>query len=49
MDYFYAASPFGKSGLVDYYIKTKYKPSDKFIIAADLHQFTSAASSFRCK
>jgi hypothetical protein len=44
MDYFYAASPFGKSGLQDYYIKTKYKPADKFFVAADVHQFTSATS-----
>jgi hypothetical protein len=44
MDYFYAASPFGKGGLQDYYIKTKYKPSDKFSLAADVHQFTSAMS-----
>jgi hypothetical protein len=44
MDYFYAASPFGKSGLQDYYIKTRYKPSDRFSLAADVHQFTSATS-----
>jgi hypothetical protein len=43
MDYFYAASPFGKGGLVDYYIKSKYKPSDKFWLTADVHQFSSAA------
>ncbi|MDB5250220.1 MAG: hypothetical protein JWQ40_4614, partial [Segetibacter sp.] len=44
MDYFYVASPFGKNGLVDYYIKTKYKPCDKFLLSADLHQFNSAES-----
>lgn len=44
MDYFYAASGFGKGGLVDYYIKSKYKPTDKFQLAADIHQFSSAAS-----
>jgi hypothetical protein len=44
MDYFYAASGFGKSGLVDYYIKTKFKPSDKFLLTADAHQFSSAAN-----
>lgn len=44
MDYFYAASPFGKGGLTDYYIKAKYKASDKFLLAADLHQFNSATS-----
>lgn len=44
MDYFYAASSFGRGGLQDYYIKTKYKPSDKVSLAADIHQFTSATS-----
>lgn len=44
MDYYYAANGFGKNGLVDYYLKSKYKPSDKLIISADLHQFNSAAS-----
>lgn len=43
MDYFYAASGFGKGGLVDYYAKAKYKTSDKFQLSADLHQFSSAA------
>ena len=42
MDYFYAASPFGKGGLTDYYLKGKYKASDKFILSADLHQFNSS-------
>ncbi len=44
MDYFYAASSFGKGGLTDYYIKTRLKPSDKYWLTADLHQFSSAAS-----
>ncbi|WP_147205050.1 alginate export family protein [Segetibacter aerophilus] len=44
MDYFYAANPFGKGGLTDYYIKAKYKTSDKFLLSTDLHQFNSAAS-----
>jgi len=43
MDYFYAANPFGKAGLVDYYVKGKYKASDKFLFSADVHQFNSAA------
>lgn len=43
MDYFYAASGFGKGGLVNYYLKTGYKLTDKFQLAADLHQFSSAA------
>jgi hypothetical protein len=44
MDYFYASSAFGKGGLTDYYIKAKYKASDKFLLSADLHQFNSATS-----
>jgi len=44
MDYFYAASGFGKGGLVDYYIKAKFKPSDKFLLTADAHQFSSTAN-----
>lgn len=42
MDYFYAANPFGKAGLTDYYLKTRYKLSDKFLLTTDLHQFNSA-------
>lgn len=42
MDYFYVASPFGRGGLQDYYLKAKYKPSDKVTLGADLHQFSSA-------
>ncbi len=44
MDYYYAASGFGKAGLVDCYVKAKFKPSDKYLITADLHSFSSAAS-----
>jgi hypothetical protein len=44
MDYFYAASPFGKGGLTDYYFKAKLKPSDKYWLTADVHQFSSAAA-----
>lgn len=43
MDYYYASNPFGKGGLVDYYLKTKYASSDKFSLTADLHSFSSAA------
>ncbi len=43
MDYYYAASAFGKKGLIDYYFKAKYK-SEKFWLMADVHQFTSASS-----
>ncbi|HKG70238.1 MAG TPA: hypothetical protein VKA92_15300, partial [Segetibacter sp.] len=34
--------PFGRNGLTDYYIKARYKASDKFLLTADLHQFSSA-------
>lgn len=44
MDYFYVASGFGKAGLADYFIRSKVKISDKYNIAADLHQFNSAAA-----
>lgn len=43
MDYFYAASPFGKGGLADYYIKSRFTPSAKLWFTADVHQFSSAA------
>lgn len=44
MDYYYAANSFGKNGLVDYYLKSKYKASDKIILSLDLHQLNSAVS-----
>ncbi len=44
MDYFYAGSVFGSKGLQDYYIKTKYKPSEKLQVAADIHRFSSAST-----
>jgi hypothetical protein len=44
IDYFYASSAFGKGGLTDYYVKAKYKASDKFLLSTDLHQFNSATS-----
>ncbi len=44
MDYFYAASAFGKGGLTDYYVKAKYKASDKFLLSTDVHQFNSGSS-----
>lgn len=43
IDYFYAANGFGRNGLVDYYIKSKYKPSDRFLLTVDVHQFNTAA------
>jgi hypothetical protein len=44
MDYYYAANGFGKNGLIDYYLKNKYKPSERMQLTLDLHQFNSAAS-----
>lgn len=46
MDYFYAGSGFGNKGLVDYYIKAKYKASGKLSVTADLHQFSSASGVY---
>ncbi len=43
MDYFYAGSGFGSRGLIDYYLKTKYKPSARATIGADVHTFYSAS------
>ena len=43
MDYFYAASPFGERGLVDYYLKSRFKASSSVMINADLHRFKSAS------
>jgi len=44
MDYFYAGSGFGSKGLQDYYIKTKYKLSEKLQVAVDIHRFSSAST-----
>lgn len=44
MDYFYVASGFGNRGLQDYYLKTKYKPNQKFQLTADVHEFFSATT-----
>jgi hypothetical protein len=42
MDYFYVADEFGKNGLVDYYIRSRYKPNTKWILSLDAHQFTAS-------
>ncbi|MER2996671.1 alginate export family protein [Pontibacter populi] len=49
MDYFYVADPFGidgnltrSPGLVDYFIRNKYKANDKLIVILDLHEFYAA-------
>lgn len=39
MDYFYVADGFGPNGLVNYYIKTKYKAKDNLTFTLDAHQF----------
>jgi hypothetical protein len=44
MDYYYAANPFGKNGLADYYLKGKFILSAKTLLSLDIHQFNSATS-----
>lgn len=39
MDYFYVADGFGSSGLVNYYLKTKYKAKDNLTLSLDAHEF----------
>lgn len=39
MDYFYVADGFGSNGLVDYYLKGKYKAKDNLTLTLDGHQF----------
>jgi len=39
MDYFYVADGFGPNGLIDYYLKTRYKPKEKITLTLDAHQF----------
>jgi hypothetical protein len=40
MDYFYVADGFGPNGLIDLYIKTRYKANDKLTLTFDAHQFS---------
>ncbi|TXK52175.1 hypothetical protein FVR03_01780 [Pontibacter qinzhouensis] len=42
MDYFYVADGFGKNGLVNYYLKSRYKVNEKLSVALDVHQFMAA-------
>ncbi len=42
MDYFYVADGFGKNGLVNYYLKSRYKALDNLSFALDAHQFVAA-------
>ncbi|HYC84964.1 MAG TPA: alginate export family protein [Chryseosolibacter sp.] len=39
MDYFYVADGFGANGLVDYYMKARYKARDNLALMADVHHF----------
>ncbi len=39
MDYFYVADGFGSNGLVDLYIKAKFKPKDNLTLYLDAHRF----------
>jgi hypothetical protein len=39
MDYFYVADGFGSNGLVDYYLKAKYKAKDNLTLSLDTHRF----------
>jgi hypothetical protein len=40
MDYFYVADGFGPSGLIDGYVKAKYKAKDNLTLTLDAHQFS---------
>jgi hypothetical protein len=39
MDYFYVADGFGSNGLMDYYLKSKYKAKDNLTLSLDAHRF----------
>jgi hypothetical protein len=39
MDYFYVADGFGPNGLIDYYLKAKYKAKDNLTLSLDAHRF----------
>jgi hypothetical protein len=42
MDYFYAASPFGSQGLLNYFFKAKYNAKDNLTFFAELHGYEAA-------
>jgi hypothetical protein len=42
MDYFYVADGFGSSGLIDYYLKSRYKVKDYLSFSLDGHRFVAA-------
>jgi len=39
MDYFYVADGFGANGLMDAYVKAKYKAKDNLTLSLDVHRF----------
>ncbi len=39
MDYFYVADGFGSNGLLNMYVRSKYKVKDNFILSLDIHRF----------
>ncbi|MBI1770382.1 MAG: alginate export family protein [Bacteroidetes bacterium] len=39
MDYFYVADGFGANGLIDYYLKGRYKAKDNLTLSLDAHRF----------
>jgi len=39
MDYFYVADGFGANGLIDYYLKGRFKAKDNLTLSLDAHQF----------
>ncbi|MEX2234513.1 MAG: alginate export family protein [Cyclobacteriaceae bacterium] len=39
MDYFYVADTFGPNGLVNYYLKSKFKAKENLMLTADIHRF----------
>lgn len=44
MDYFYVGNPHGNVGLIDLYLKTKFKLGEKSALLAHAHQFLSQTS-----
>lgn len=43
MDYYYAGSTFGATGLQDYYLRFLFKPGAKWALQADGHRFLAAS------
>jgi hypothetical protein len=44
MDYFYVADGFGSNGLINYYLKIKYKPKNNLTLLLDAHRFVLPAA-----